>query len=424
MSDSNSQTGTPKQAVLVWVLATLFYLYENLLQVSQGVIVPELMREFHLSAQQLSTQLGSTFLFAYSAAQFPIGILLDRYSTRLLLTLASGLCALSCYTYANAHMISIAILSRFCMGIGAAFAALSCLKLASGWFQHKQFALLTGLMLSIGLTGSILGEGPLLHLVNSHGWRAALIMVAQLGMIITLLIALIVRDNPKKPKTRPDRQALLSALKTLLQKKQVWAIALYGMLMFTPFLIFSNLWGPIFIEKTYHLSRETATAAFEMIFVGFIIGAPFFGWYSDYIQQRKRPLYIGSIGALIIMTSILHAVVPHPLYISGLMLLLGFFTSAFLPAFSIMKEMNPTEMTASALGFMNTLNSLGGPILIAITGLLLDRLWDGAMIDSIRVYSSEHFVTAFSLLPLLYLLAALLLSTIQETYCTQQQTSE
>jgi hypothetical protein len=124
------------------------------------------------------------------------------------------------------------------------------------------------------------------------------------------------------------------------------------------------------------------------------------------------------------MTSILYVPIPAPLYISSLMLLLGFFTSAFLPAFSIMKEMNPVDMTASALGFMNTLNSLGGPILIAITGLILDKLWDGAIIDGIRVYTSSHFITTFSLLPLLYLLAVLLLCIIQETYCTQQPTNE
>lgn len=421
MRESKSQSNTPTKAVLVWALATLFYLYENLLQVSQGVMVPELMRAFHLSAQQLSSQLGATFLLAYSIAQFPIGILLDRYSTRLLLTVASGLCTISCYVYANAQVSSWAVASRFCMGIGAAFAALSCLKLASGWFQHRQFALLTGLMLSIGLSGSILGEAPLLQLVNSYGWRASLVMVAHVGACITLLIALGVHDNPHYVKERSNRQQLLSSLKQLLQKKSIWAIALYGMFMFAPFLIFSNLWGPIFIEKTYHLSRETATVAFEMIFLGFIIGAPFFGWYSDYSQRRKRPLYIGAIGALAIMSSILYVVIPHPVYISILMLLLGFFTSAFLPAFSIMKEMNPTDMTTSALGFMNTLNSLGGPILIAATGFLLDTLWDGTLVNGIRVYDSAQFISAFSLLPLLYLLAILLLSTIEETHCTQQQ---
>ena len=124
------------------------------------------------------------------------------------------------------------------------------------------------------------------------------------------------------------------------------------------------------------------------------------------------------------MCTILYIVIPNSLYIGSLMLLLGFFTSAFLPAFSIMKEMNPLSMTASALGFMNTLNSLGGPILIAITGLLLDKLWDGTIIDGIRVYNSHDFITAFSLMPLLYLFASLLLRTIEETHCTQQHTSE
>ena len=90
------------------------------------------------------------------------------------------------------------------MGIGAAFAALSCLKLASSWFAHKQFALLTGLLLSIGLFGSILGEGPLLYLVQYYAWRHALKIVAIFGFVIVFLIILVVRDGPRHATSKND----------------------------------------------------------------------------------------------------------------------------------------------------------------------------------------------------------------------------
>ena len=411
-------------AVLIWSLATTFYLYENLLQVSQGVIVPELMREFKLNALELSTKLGSIFLGSYSLFQFPVGIMLDRYNTRILLPIAAFICTLSCYTYAHSVTVFAAFSSRFFMGIGASFAALSCLKLASGWFEHKYFALLTGLMLSIGLTGSIIGEGPLLSLVNEHGWRDSLTYIAQCGLLLTILLLAFIKDADKKKDSKQSIKQTHLDLKQLLKNRQVWAISLYGMLMFTPFLILSNLWGPTFLAQTYMLDRKVAVDIFGMIFLGFIIGGPLFGFFSDYILSRKKPLMIASSGAAVTITLILFCKINSLLYISSLVFLLGFFTSGFLPAFSIMKEINKPQVTTAALGFMNTLNMLGGPVLISLTGFLLEYFWDGATNAGVRVYSDSNFILSFSMLPFLYILAIFILCNIKETHCKNSYPSE
>ena len=89
------------------VLRRTFYLYENLLQVSQSIIVPELMQTFGLNAHGLSLYLGSTFLISYSASQFPVGFILDRYSTRIILPFATLICASSCYFYAEAQSFNL-----------------------------------------------------------------------------------------------------------------------------------------------------------------------------------------------------------------------------------------------------------------------------------------------------------------------------
>ncbi|MBT4922036.1 MAG: MFS transporter, partial [Rickettsiales bacterium] len=126
--------------IFIWFIASLFYFYENLLQASQSVILPELMRDFNLTAHSLSTKLGASFLIAYSISQFIIGILLDKYSTKVLLTIAISICAIATYAYANTQNIDYAMASRIFIGIGAAFAALSSLKVSANWFEHKRFA--------------------------------------------------------------------------------------------------------------------------------------------------------------------------------------------------------------------------------------------------------------------------------------------
>ncbi|MEE3003338.1 MAG: MFS transporter [Pseudomonadota bacterium] len=406
------------KGTFIWLLATAFYLYENLLQVSQSIIVPELMRLYDLNAHELSSTLGSVFLLAYGACQFPVGILLDKYSSKILLSSATLLCALSCFVYSQTSSINFAIMSRLFMGVGSAFAALGCLKLVSNWFEHRFFAFLTGATLSIGLLGSILGESHLLSLINVQGWREALKFIALLGFLLAIVLVFFIEDgNLPHSKNKTTSIPLIESLKELLAKSQVWIIAIYGMLMFTPFLVLSNLWGPMFISKIYNLEPAVATQVFEMIFAGFIFGAPFFGWLSDYILSRKKPLILASVAALIISTIILFIKANSLTYIKLLVFLFGFFTSGFLPAFSIIKEINPKQFSSTALGFMNTMNSLGGPVILSFMGLALDYLWDGKTVAGIRDYSIESFKIVFSIFPLLFLISCVLLMFISETNC-------
>jgi sugar phosphate permease len=407
--------------IFIWFIASLFYFYENLLQASQSVILPELMRDFNLTAHSLSTKLGASFLIAYSISQFIIGILLDKYSTKVLLTIAISICAIATYAYANTQNIDYAMASRIFIGIGAAFAALSSLKVSANWFEHKRFALLTGLLLSIGMLGA-LGEAPLLYNVTKYGWRVSFEYISYLGIILAVITFAFIKDNPQKQllNTQKTFRTIFGEIKKIIMDTQVWAVALYGMLMFTPFLILSNLWGPTILNKFYNLSRETSANIFGLIFIGFIIGAPLFGWFSDYLNKRKLPLFISTIGSGVTILLVIYNPIQNIIYLSSLIFLLGFFTSGFLPSFSIMKEVSRPNITTTSLGFMNTLNMLGGAIFMHFSGIILDLLWQNSFENGIRVYSISNYQTAFAILPILYAIALVLLCTIKETHCKCQ----
>ena len=220
---------------------------------------------------------------------------------------------------------------------------------------------------------------------------------------------------------RPKTTHFFCHINNIVHNRLIWFISLYGMLMFTPFLILSNLWGPVFIAQSYELSREAATNLFQSVFIGFIIGAPFFGWLSDKIQSRKKPLYLATSATFLAFAFMIFFYQLNILYITVIMALFGFFTSGFLPAFSVIKEVTPPSIHSAALGFMNTLNMLGGPIFMTITGFLLDYFWQGAMSGGNRVYDQYAFTMSFSILLLLYIMAFGLLQRIPETHCQSIQ---
>ena len=82
----------PRESTLIkwtiWVLAAVFYFYEFLLRISPSVMVPELMSSFGITASSVGV-LSAFYLYAYAPMQLPVGILMDRYGIKKILSAAS-----------------------------------------------------------------------------------------------------------------------------------------------------------------------------------------------------------------------------------------------------------------------------------------------------------------------------------------------
>lgn len=420
MATATNSTRTPLRGSpwVMWGLAAFFYAYEVLLQVSPGVMVPELMRDFAVDAATLGN-LAAVYFYIYAPMQIPVGVLLDRYGPRRLMTVAAACCALGCFLFAIAKILSIAAVGRFFIGFGAAFSAIGCMNIAAVWFPIKRFALLTGLMLTAGMLGGIAGETPLAVLIEHVGWRPSLLLLAAIGIVLAALMYVFIRD--KKTSTviekTPSSQPLLAGLFQVLKQKQAWLIALYGGLMFAPTSIFSGLWGVPFLMTAYHLEKPLAASIISLSFIGWMVGGPIGGWCSDHIGRRLPSLYIASIGTLLALTILIY--VPN-LTVTQLNILLfafGFFSSWFLPSFSIIREINPPSINATALGFMNMINMVGGAAGLPLVGFILDLSWKGGMANTVRVYSTENFHIALIALPIMMAISILIIPFIRETYC-------
>ncbi|HRE32213.1 MAG TPA: MFS transporter, partial [Candidatus Berkiella sp.] len=233
------------RAVFVWGLAAIFYFYELMLLVSPSVMTDDLTLTFKTSAEQLGN-LSAFYYYAYALMQIPVGLLMDRYGPRILLTLAAAFCTVGCLIFAFAPALWIAALGRFVMGIGGSFAVVGCLKLASLWFPVNRFALLTGIMVAVGMMGGVFGQEHLVKLVLMVGWRDMILYGAVLGGLLSIVIWLVVSDQPFKilktneviEKCRPS---ILKGLWQVMKIPQVWIASLYAGLMFVPTTGFGQL---------------------------------------------------------------------------------------------------------------------------------------------------------------------------------------
>jgi len=411
------------RAALVWGLAAAFYFYELMLLVSPSVMVNDLTHSFSANAEQIGS-LAAYYYYAYAFMQIPVGLLMDRFGPRILLTLAALICAIGCLIFGKAPILEIAKLGRFVMGMGGAFAVVGCLKLASKWYPSKRFAFLTGIMVAVGMMGGVFGQAPVALVVDSTGWRDAVFIAGGVGIILSIAMWFIIADSPL-PTFIPKRHiylvspqlSMIQSLYEVMKIPQVWIVSIFAGLMFVPTTSFGQLWGVPYFSERFGIEKHAAALMVSMIFLGWAVGGPLYGWLSDKICRRRLPMAFAAFTTLIVISTILFVSVS-PFQMKILMFLLGVFSSGFILAFSLVREINTPILTGTAIGFINTINNASGALAQPIVGKLLDMQWDGTLLPNGNpLYSLAMYHEALLFLPLCIVIALMMIPFIKETFC-------
>lgn len=405
---------------LVIALAAAFLFYKYILQVSPSIMTEDLMRVFHVQGIGLGN-LAASFFYSFLLAQLFVGVLLDRYSPRLLTTTAILLCAIGIYIFSKAHSLSVANGSRALMGVGAAFATVSYMKMTSLWFRSSQFAFVGGLLASAAMLGAIAGQVPLSFAVYTVGWRQSLYLCSVGGLILAGLFYLIVRDRPAGALNERGAAEKFSFhdVWRVLNNKQNWLITLYSGLAFSPIDAFAGLWCIPFLKETYQVSHTQAALLAAFIFLGLALGSPLLGLWSDRLNKRVPIMLVNAFVALVSITLIIY-VNNFPLWLLGTLLFIyGFSTGAFMLGFALGRELNKLTVAATIIALINTGDIIFSALTQPLIGKLLDAHWQGKLIAGVHYFSASEYRHALSILPIYILLSLILLFFIRESNSQQ-----
>jgi MFS family permease len=410
----------------IWTLTVVFLFYEFFIRVFPTAMVTELMAAFSVTAGTLGT-LSAFYFYAYAPMQIPVGILMDRFGARKLLTFASLICALGSFMFALSPHLPMAELGRLFMGIGSAFGFVGMVYVSSHWFPADKLALLVGLGNSIGMLGAVGAEGPLTLTVASIGWRYTLHIFGIFGVILAFAIYLFIRREPQRMKRGEGKHAtlkLVHKLKIVCSNYKTYLNAVIALLYYMTTAGFASLWGIPFLVQKYGMEKTLAGYAVSMIFVGWIVGGPLIGLISDRFSKRKPFLF----GSLILTTaSIVPVIYVENLYTGALFLLLffvGFFSSAQLLHFSLAIELNPIEAKGTSIAMTNFIVAVGSSIIQPLLGYLLDLGWDGVMKNGVPFYSASDYKQVMIAFPITLLLALFLLLFLKERKHQKEKIAE
>jgi len=97
----------------------------------------------------------------------------------------------------------------------------------------------------------------------------------------------------------------------------------------------------------------------------------------------------------------------------------GLCSATFIICWPLSKESVPARLAGTISGVINMGIMFGVTVLQPAVGWVLDRRWDGAVRDGVRVYSLEAYHAGFVLMMGWIVLGLLLLVLTRETGCRQ-----
>ena len=409
-------------AWVIWAVTSLFYLYEYFLRVAPSVMVHPIMLHFDITAASLGA-LAACYYLAYSPMQIVVGILLDRFGGRKVLPLALAFAAFGSFLFGSTSDFWVAAMGRTFMGMGSAFAFVGALYVATNWFPEKNFAMLSGITTMLGMVGAFAGQGPTAYIVKHTGWQVTWVGAAIAGGVLSILLLILVPNRPKwvhkvkKPhKGSNSTPPIFTNMGRVLKNPQTWIIGLYGGLIYVPTSTFAALWGVPFLEAAYQLSKITAATAVSMIFLGWTVGAPLAGWWSDKVKRRKPVMLLGSLGVLILATLLIY--VPGlPLgLVFSILFFIGVFSGGQVVCFATAYEANPRNAKGSSLAITNMLVMITGAILQPAVGWLLDLRYQPKKIVGTLHFTASDFHFALMVVPITLTLALFFALLIRETH--------
>jgi MFS family permease len=419
MTTVQAPTKPTLQSWIVCMTASLFFLFIFIQINAFNSISSSLLTEFKVTPAQLG-QLSSYYFLANVICLFPVGILLDYVSPKKVMLSALLLCTLGTYAFALSPTILLASLSRLAVGIGASFAFVSAMKIATRWFPYNRLAVASGFIVTMGMIGGMIAQTPMVWLVDLVGWRDAMLANASLGIVFLILIFFIVKDNPahaKKEKARAFNMSdFINSLKSVLFNFRNWFAGLYASLINLPVFLLGAMWGILYLVQALNVGRTQAALTISMLYVGLIVGSPFFGWFSDMITRRKLPMYIGTFLSLFAILIIMYVPNLHLATLMFLFFLLGFASSAQILAYPLIAEINGQHVAGSALGLASVIILAGG-FTQPIFGWLMSLSAGHTLITRTPVYTAASFHTAMLLLPVCFALSFFAVLFLKETHC-------
>lgn len=410
---------------VIFVVLGAIYFLACLHRISPTVIARDLVLEFGADATALGL-MSSAYFYLYAAAQPPVGVLSDTWGPRAVTTVFAFIACIGVFVFGFAPNMAVATIGRALIGIGVGGVFVPALKIFSKWFRSREFAAMTGVFLAMGNAGNLAASLPLTYLVLLLGWRMSHAAIGGATFLLIVMSWLVLRDKPEDKGWPPVTEALhqsvreasdapagISTRKRLgivFSKPKFWMVTASTFFFGGPTLTFQGLWAVPYLMDVYGYDRVRAGGLLMLLPLGFIIGAPAFGFLADRLPVGRKPVLLASLGLALSFWALFlfSGGRPHPAFIGPAFLIIGACGGGSLSLYmTITKELFPPWLTGTAIGLMNPAAFFSTALFQPFSGYLMDAVGPVGAVYPVAAYQNVFIAISvfmvlglFSILPI------------------------
>ena len=402
------RSATPSFAVqalmyagVAFVMLGNYYGYDSIAPVAE-----QLSRELHFTDTQIGTlnaiySLPNIFLVVVG------GVLVDRFSARLMVVLTTALCLVGAVVTALGTQFPLMAAGRLLFGIGSETLAVATTVALAQWFAGRSFALLFALNLSLARLGSYLADrSP--HFASSlyaHGWQAPLWLAVGFAALsfggALIYYWLDRREAPRGTLALPPPPERFDWRHLLSFRSEYWLLVGICVTFYSVIFPFRSTFAIKYLQEAHGLTLDAASTLNSYVFLCSVFATPVFGFLLDRIG-RNAPLL--ALGSVLLPLSFLVLALPGGAGYSTALLGVSF---SFLPAVlwpTVVRYTAPGHL-GTAYGLMTALQNAG----LAGSNLIAGYLNDSSSASAANPGGYAPMLWFFGLLSLAAFLCTLVL---------------
>jgi sugar phosphate permease len=346
--------------------------------------------ELGLSGTQIGALL-SAFSLAYGVAQVPIGLMLDRIGSRVILAAGMFLWSLAQLATGLVSSFTGFMSTRIALGIGEAPMMPCGVKVMNDWFGIRDRGLPTGLLTASNTLGVVLAPPVLTVIMLAFGWRTMFVSVGIFSLLLSLAWYPLYRDRktvlltPSEAESlglemeRPRVEMSLKQWKRLFGLRTIWGMMLgFGGVNYTTWLYLS--WLPGYLQAARHLTiARTGWVAIIPYLFGTLGSVVSGGAVNVLIRRGYAPilackiLLVGGMFCSALSTLGVARAATATGAVACVSTALFFIYFGGNSAWGLAQAMAPTHMVGSVSAIQNFGSFICASLAPLITGWLLDH---------------------------------------------------
>ncbi|MBA2656302.1 MAG: MFS transporter [Tatlockia sp.] len=250
-----------------------------------NIMLDNFIQQFHIDTVVFG-QFSGIYYLGYSLMHLPIGIMLDRFGPRKIMTICILMTVVGLLPILFAEQWAYPLMGRALIGMGSSAAILGTFKIIRIAFKEQYFTRMLSFSVTIGLLGAIYGGGPARYLCSTFGYKLVVQIFVLIGLTLAAVTYFIVPEidgNLKSTSIKAD-------IKMVITNRPILVLCLLAGLMVGPLEGFADVWGSAFIKQVYGFNASLASYLPSMIFIGMCFGAPALSFLAE-----KTNNYLGVI---------------------------------------------------------------------------------------------------------------------------------